>query len=68
MHVRLNGKQFEEAVCFNCVGSHVAEEEGYEKDVIHRMNGGNKAWEVLKTVLCNRGLGVKCNEVSIKKE
>ena len=28
-------------------------------DVVHRMNEGFKAWAAMKSVLCNRGLGIK---------
>ena len=30
-----------------------------ERDVVHRMNDGYRAWGVLKSVLSNRGLGIK---------
>ena len=32
------------------------------EDVIHRMNEGYKAWEALKSVLSNRGLGIKAKK------
>ena len=32
---------------------------GCESDVVHRMNKGFKAWGAMKSVLCNRGLGIK---------
>ena len=31
----------------------------YERDVVHRMNEGYRAWGVLKSVLSNRGLWIK---------
>ena len=30
-----------------------------ERDVVHRMNEGYRAWGALKSVLSNRGLGIK---------
>ena len=32
---------------------------GCERDVVHRMNEGYRAWGALKTVLSNRALGMK---------
>ena len=32
-------------------------DEECERDVVHRMNEGYRAWEALKSVLSNRGLG-----------
>ena len=29
-----------------------------ERDVLHRMNVGYRAWGALESVLCNRGLGI----------
>ena len=37
----------------------MAADGGCERDVVHRMNEGYRAWEVLKSVLSNRGLGIK---------
>ena len=31
---------------------------GCERDVVHRMNEGYRAWGALKSVLSNRGLGI----------
>ena len=59
MHVILNGEPLEEADCFKYLGSQVAAEGACAMDVVHRMNKGNRAWGVLKSVLSNRGLGVK---------
>ena len=39
-------------------GSQVATEGGCERDVVHRMNHGYRAWGALKSVLSNRGLGI----------
>ena len=33
-----------------------------ERDVIHRMNEGYRAWGALKSVLNNRGLGIKAKK------
>ena len=30
-----------------------------ERDVVHRKNEGYRAWRALKSVLSNRGLGIK---------
>ena len=35
---------------------------GCERDVVHRMNEGYRAWGVLKSVLSNRGLGIKAKK------
>ena len=64
MHVILNGEPLEKVDCFKYLGSQVAADGGYERDVVHRMNEGDRpyrAWGVLKSVLSNRGLGIKAN-------
>ena len=58
MHVILNGESLEEVGCFKYLGSQVAADGGCERDVIHRMNEGGRAWGALKSVLRNRGLGI----------
>ena len=35
---------------------------GCERDVVHRMNEGYRAWGALKSFLSNRGLGIKANK------
>ena len=35
---------------------------GCERDVVHRMNDWYRAWGALKSVLSNRGLGIKANK------
>ena len=35
---------------------------GCEMDVVHRMNEGYRAWGALKSVLSNRGLGIKAKK------
>ena len=37
----------------------MAADGGCERDVVHRMNEGYIAWGELKSVLSNRGLGIK---------
>ena len=58
MYVILNGEPLEEVDCFKYLGSQVAADGGCEREVVHRMNEGNKAWVALKSVLGNRGLGI----------
>ena len=65
MHARQNGETLEEVDCFNYLGSQVAMDGGCERDVVHRMNEGYRAWGALKSVLNNRELGIKVQEVSI---
>ena len=45
--------------CFKYLGSQVAANGGCERDVVQGMNEGYRAWGVLKSVLSNRGLGIK---------
>ena len=49
----------EEVDCFKYLGSQVAADGGCERDVVHRMNEGYRAWGALKSVLSNRRLGIK---------
>ena len=62
MHVILNGEPLEEVDCFKYLGTQVAADGGCEMDVVHRMNEGYKAWGALKSVLSNRGLGIKAKK------
>ena len=55
----LNCEPLEEVDCFNYLGSQVAADGRCERDVVHRMNEGYRAWGELKSVLSNRGLGIK---------
>ena len=57
MHVILNGEPLEEVDCFKYLGSQVAADGGFERDVVQRMNEGYRAWRALKSVQSNRGLG-----------
>ena len=47
MHVILNGEPLEEVVCFKYLGSQVAADGGCERDMVHRMNEGYRAWGAL---------------------
>ena len=58
----LNGEPLEEVDWFKYLGSQVAANGGCERDVVHRMNQGYRAWGVLKSVLCNKGLGIKAKK------
>ena len=62
MHVILNGEPLEEVDCCKYLGSQVAANRGCEMDVEHRMNEGYGAWGALKSVLSNRGLGIKAKK------
>ena len=62
MHVILNGEPLEEVDCFKYLGSQVAADGGCERDVAHRMNEAYRAWGGLKSVLSNRGLGIKAKK------
>ena len=58
----LNGELLEEVDCFKYLWSQVAADGGCVRDVVHRMNEGYIAWLVLKSVLSNRGLGIKAKK------
>ena len=62
MHVILNGEPLEEVDSFKYLGSQVAADGGCERDVVHRMKKGYRAWEALKSVLINTGLGIKAKK------
>ena len=62
MHGILNGEPLEEVDCFKYLESQVAADGGCERDVVHRMNEGYRAWGALKSVLSNRGLGIKAKK------
>ena len=59
MYVKLNGEPLEEVDCFKYLGLQVTADGGCEIDVIHRINNRCKAWGVLKSMLSNKGLGIK---------
>ena len=58
-HLILNGEPLEKMDCFKYLGSQMAADGGSEKDVVHRMNEGYRAWGALKSVLINRRLRIK---------
>ena len=62
MHAILNSEPLEEVDCFKYLGLPVVANGGCKRDVVHRMNEGYRtlgAWGALKSVLSNRGLGIK---------
>ena len=62
MNVILNGEPLEEVDCYKYLGSQVAADAGCERYVVPRMNEGYRAWGALKSVLSNRGLGIKAKK------
>ena len=67
MHVILNGEPLDELDCFKYLESQVAADGGYERDVVHRINEGYRAWGALKSVLSDRGLAIKARSVYTKE-
>ena len=61
MYVLLKGEPPKEVDCFKYLGSQVAADRGYERDVVHN-ESGDRAWGALKSVLINRGLGIKAKK------
>ena len=49
MHVILNGEPLEEVDCFEYLRSQVAADGVCERDVVHRVNEGYRAWRALKS-------------------
>ena len=62
MHVILNGEPLQEEDCFKYLGSQVAADGEFERDWSIVQNDGYRAWEALKSVLSNRGLGIKAKK------
>ena len=58
MNARLNGQPLVEVIYFKYLRSPMEAGGGCERDVVHRMNEGYKALGALKSVRCNRGLGL----------
>ena len=58
----LNGEPLAKVDCFKYIWSQVAANGGCEKDMVHRMNEGYRAWGALKSVLSNKGLGIKAKK------
>ena len=50
--------------CFKYPGLQAAADGGCERDAVHIMNEGYKVWGGLKSVLNNRGLGMKVKKCS----
>ena len=67
MHVVLNCESLEEVDCLKYLGSQVAADGGCERNVVHRMNEGYRAWGAPKSVVSNRGLGIRPRSVYTKK-
>ena len=65
MYVILNGEPSKELDCFKCLGPQVAADGGCKRDVVRRKNEWYRALRAPKSVLSNRGLGLKANDVSI---
>ena len=62
MHVIPNGEPLEVVDCFKYLGSEVAADGGCERDVVHRIIKWCRALGALKSVLSNRGLGIKARK------
>ena len=67
MYVRLNGQPLEEVDCFKEPWVASAADGGWEREVVHRINEGHRAWEALQSVVINRGLGVNAKKCLVKK-
>ena len=67
MQMILNGEPLGEVDCFTYLWSQVAADGGCERDVVHRMNEEYRAWGALKSVLSNRGFGVRPRSVYMKE-
>ena len=67
MHVILNGDPLGKWIVLSTWGRtwHAADG-GCERNVVHRMNEGYRAWGALKSVLSNR-IGDKGQELSIRR-
>ena len=62
MDVILNCEPLEEVDYFKYLGSQVEADGGCQRGVVHRMNEGYRSWGALKSVLSNRGLGIKAKK------
>ena len=47
---------------FRSLESQEAADGGCERDVVHRINEMHRAWVALKSVLSNKGLGIKAKK------
>ena len=68
MHVIINGEPLEEVYCFEYLRSQVAADGGCERDVVHKINQGLRAYGALKSVLSNRGFGIKAKKCLYERE
>ena len=59
MYVILNGEPLEDVDCFKYLWNKWQLMEDWKMDVVHRMNEGYRTWGTLKSVVSNRGLGIK---------
>ena len=64
MHVILHGEPIEKVDCFKYLGSQMSDDGGCERDVVHRLNAGYRAWGALISAEQYR-IGDKGQEVSI---
>ena len=55
-------RSLEEVDCFKYLVSQVAADRGCQKNVVHRMKNGYRAYGALKSVQSNRGLRIKANK------
>ena len=62
MHAILNGEWLDEVDCFKYMGSKVATDGGCERDVVHRINAGYRAWGALRSMVGNRRYGIQANK------
>ena len=66
LHEKLNGESLEEFDYFKYLWSQAAADGGCERDVVHRMNEGYRAWGALKSVLNNREFAINAEGVIVK--
>ena len=59
MPVILNSEPFVRVDCFKYLASQVAADGGCEMDMVHKINEGYRACGTMKSMLSNRGLGIK---------
>ena len=49
MHVIQHGEPIEKVDCFKYLGWQISDDGGRERDVVHRLNEGYRAWGALKS-------------------
>ena len=67
MHAIQNGEPLKEVDCFKYLGAQVAADGGCERDVLHRMNEGYRAFGALKSVLSNRRLWIQAKKCQYER-